>query len=864
VAERCASGDTSGDAADLLWRNRTAWRRACCAPSALTESSSAGGSVVDDLVQRVETAQLDPEAGALVLAASEGPAAINDLLTSAAPAPRATAPTSPPPPQPSSTATPHPGSLAADVFLQEITVEGFRGIGAEASLRLMPGPGLTLVVGRNGSGKSSFAESLELLLTRSNRRWEKRSSAWKEDWRNVHHTDRTLIRANLTVAAHPGPTVIETSWAPGAGIDDHRTTAQFKGAPREDFAALGWDSALEIYRPILSYNELGSILDDGPSKLFDALSQVLGVEDVVEIAARLDLARKEFTQDEKELKASAAALLAQLSASADPRAEPFAVALRRRGLSGLDTIEALLEGGRTEQDESDTAVSRLYALAALDGPDLDAVGRTAARLRSAARNVTSLDASEAGSARELVGLLEAALAFHTATGERDCPVCSTEGVLDSAWSTVAEARLAVLRVSAASADNAHRELLAARKACEDLAPPPPDALEGTAAREAWSNWHAVRDETDAIRLAEHFEEGAITVAELLGQVRGAAAAELRRLESDWRPLQRAIVGYLGAAREVSARGAMAKHLKRAADWVQATANDMRNERFAPIAAEAKALWAMLRHQSNVDLEEIVLTGKGTTRKVLLDVKVDGVPGAALGVMSQGELHALALSLFLPRATMPESPFRFVVIDDPVQSMDPARVDGLARVLDHVAKSRQVVVFTHDDRLADAVRRLQIGGRVLQVTRGTHSAVEVRAVSDPAERALDDAVALLREGELSDEVRQRVVPGFCRIAVEARCTDIVRRHLLARGKPYAEVEAALLDAERLGAKIGLALCDDAHMRNDEIGHLLTRRFGKRSADAYFDSNRGAHQPLKRPLEEFVEDVKTLVSDLGKVQ
>ena len=64
----------------------------------------------------------------------------------------------------------------------------------------------------------------------------------------------------------------------------------------------------------------------------------------------------------------------------------------------------------------------------------------------------------------------------------------------------------------------------------------------------------------------------------------------------------------------------------------------------------------------------------------LEVTVDGVEGAALGVMSQGELHALALSLFVPRATLPESPFRFIVVDDPVQSMDPARVDGLARVV----------------------------------------------------------------------------------------------------------------------------------------------------------------------------------------
>ena len=44
-------------------------------------------------------------------------------------------------------------------------------------------------------------------------------------------------------------------------------------------------------------------------------------------------------------------------------------------------------------------------------------------------------------------------------------------------------------------------------------------------------------------------------------------------------------------------------------------------------------------------------------------------------MSQGELHALALALFLPRATAPESPFRFIVLDDPIQAMDPSKVEG---------------------------------------------------------------------------------------------------------------------------------------------------------------------------------------------
>ena len=49
-------------------------------------------------------------------------------------------------------------------YLESVAVTGFRGIGPTCKLRLHPGPGLTLVVGRNGSGKSSIAEAAEFAL----------------------------------------------------------------------------------------------------------------------------------------------------------------------------------------------------------------------------------------------------------------------------------------------------------------------------------------------------------------------------------------------------------------------------------------------------------------------------------------------------------------------------------------------------------------------------------------------------------------------------------------------------------------------------------------------------------------------------
>ena len=70
-------------------------------------------------------------------------------------------------------------------FLKSIEVEGFRGIGPKLTVELLPEPGLTVIAGRNGSGKSSIAEALELVLTGSTYRWKNRTAPWKQHWRNL-------------------------------------------------------------------------------------------------------------------------------------------------------------------------------------------------------------------------------------------------------------------------------------------------------------------------------------------------------------------------------------------------------------------------------------------------------------------------------------------------------------------------------------------------------------------------------------------------------------------------------------------------------------------------------------------------------
>ena len=240
-------------------------------------------------------------------------------------------------------------------FLKAIAVEGFRGIGPKATLDLTPGPGLTLVVGRNGSGKSSFAEALELLLTGETYRWENRSKVWKDGWRNLHHP-KAAIAAEFALEGEKGTCTVAREWQDGPDLDAATTWAQVHGKPRTGQEALGWDTPLAAYRPFLSYNELGSMLDEGPSKLYDALSKVLGLDALVDAQATLQQARTTRDKAQKDADQDRKALLAKLEGTTDERAAKVKEALGKKDW-GLDALEAVLAGSPTTRETDSATVS---------------------------------------------------------------------------------------------------------------------------------------------------------------------------------------------------------------------------------------------------------------------------------------------------------------------------------------------------------------------------------------------------------------------------------------------------------------------------------------------------------------------------
>jgi hypothetical protein len=194
-------------------------------------------------------------------------------------------------------------------------------------------------------------------------------------------------------------------------------------------------------------------------------------------------------------------------------------------------------------------------------------------------------------------------------------------------------------------------------------------------------------------------------------------------------------------------------------------------------------------------------------------------------------------------------------------MDPAKVDGLAKVLERAARKRQVVVFTHDDRLPEAVRRLQIAATVLEVTRREGSVVELREALTPVERHIVDARALSRTQDLPPEVAARVIPGFCRLALEAAAVDAVRRRRIGRGEAHAEVEELLARVNRLTVFAALALFDDG-TRGGDVLPRLAHEYGNRAADVFRVVNAGAHESVACDLRDLVRDTAILARKLAE--
>ena len=378
---------------------------------------------------------------------------------------------------------------------------------------------------------------------------------------------------------------------------------------RSDLGSLGWTAALRTHRPFLSYNELGSLLDEGPSKLYDALSSILGLEDLVEAQGALQEARRSREKALKDATDARGRLVERLREVDDDSGAAVSPALEGKEWD-LGAVEEVL-GGAASGSGSGRG-RRAAGIASLEPPEPERVAAAAAEMRAAAAALQSaLGRPPPGRAtRRRCSTSPSGITPPTATATARCAAEAAPWTAPGASGSGPPRRR--LREAAREADAVHERAEAARRQWEGLAVLKGDALTRAAA--------VGLDLGELVGSAGGLGQGGIDrrpraswpttssrPADRCGRRSSAcetcARAQLGRKEDAWRPVAVEVAAWLAGAREAVRGAADLKRLKAAEAWLKKAAAGIRDDRFAPIAEKAARIWEHLRQQSHVELGE---------------------------------------------------------------------------------------------------------------------------------------------------------------------------------------------------------------------------------------------------------------------
>ena len=652
-------------------------------------------------------------------------------------------------------------------YLSRVDVQGHVGIGeATVSLDLVPAPGITVVTAPNGTGKTSVVHGIRRCLGNDSRTEDVLEG-------NLHHQIREI-------------TVVVTDGTRTARLRCSGTSAAVWDEGEGGVATFpsSWSRSYSRYQPILLYPEIAEIITN-PGNLHEFLKAAISVDVLQELQRRID--------DQRGKSRNATTALKKLRTAAVDL-------LQGEAYSG---IKSLVDGCA----EIPTASQKASVVAALTGlatqasraiPEIVEVAELPSYEESTAALIEAFATARSGVVagsqvlRDVLRKLrEAGDLLVDARSSDRCPVC---GAVGQRWDEVALEQERALSEVLSTYDKAKDALEARLKAIVGVLPKVPAVLDvvtslGDLEADASGlkgRWELVWGSAVALKVDDLTADSVDSIIASIAKVRKERDALAKRLDTlraaqsgqDAR-LKVAVETWLenaNLAKDEIARRDPADKLK---GWVDSQIKSTRDLLFQPISDGAKEIWNCLNPESDLGLTGLGIAG-GTQRqqKILPGLEIGGVmvPTSAEGVrvLSTGQRNALSLATYLPRSAQSSSPFRFLVLDDPIQAFDGSRVSYLAVRLSELAETHQVVIFTHDERLWSELCALSANARrvVLRRRADGQSQVEVieaTSAGDVLLAELSKTLSIYEDGNPSEATEEAVTAltlAVCRQALDA--------------------------------------------------------------------------------------------------
>ena len=719
--------------------------------------------------------------------------------------------------------------------LKKVTIDGFRGAPRPFELRL-DGKSLCLL-GENGNGKTTIAEGLEY---------------WSTGRLENFAREGCGLDAAINLD-HDGPATITCE------RQGHATLRRKLSGPNADdleiVSPAALDSSLPPRLPILRHGTMAGFMDNTPGKKKRALLSALGLAELLEFRDTLVTAAGAANRTANDAKEQATGELSALGdecagASVIQQAEAHRV---DAGLGQPITTETdLLSLDLARTPAVETRVNRAELV--------EKVARNAEAINAAAidgwnKIVKSREAAEGAALHDLVSAGQKVL---ESWGEDVCPLC-----LKPDDRSRLSASLAERAVSLAKLDERFRSARFALENLRDNTAALADAITTLLGSPPMGGWpHADVLRQTATRLKEHADAAKAALAddkeclaaqdvsldELLSKLRAAAVSDLESPASvalvKLERLRMALQRSRKLQREAEAKQKVADAiggLRELAEQEVRAAVEGAISTLGTVAADFYGRLVLNPVYSDVELKYTEDRSGGIEFTLTFDARHRVSPPQR--VVSDSQLNALGLALFLARLKIEDTPWRTLVLDDVVNSFDADHRMGLARLLTEEFSDWQVLLFTHDNVFAAMSERFFIGWRFWQIAAWTPREGPTLSEGDPLKRLK----ARLEAGETASDLG-----GLARVALERGLSRPLERLGLAirfdrRGRHTA---TEYLDALQKGLAERESTLKDLP--------VLTRMKG-----ASYLANIGAHDRQADPSLS-TNDLRQMVNDLQELE